>query len=109
MKEVSKAAKKHFRKLAAVAHERELSKALEALSAQLERWRTGELDAFDLNEEIHKHHQGVSRDLYVFYVRGEPSHLVAHALVSGVLDEKEVDEQYLPLLDSMIELFKQQS
>lgn len=83
MPEASKAAKKHFRKLAAVAHERELSKALEALSAQFERWRTGELDAFDLNEEIHMHHQGIARDLYTLYVHGEPSYLVAHALVSG--------------------------
>ena len=54
MKEVSKAAKRHFRELTAVAHERELNKALAALSAHCDCWKKGELDASALNEEIHK-------------------------------------------------------
>lgn len=108
MKEASKAAKKHFRELTAIAYERELNKALEILSVQFDRWKKGELNAFALDEEIHKHHQGVSRDLYKFYSYGEPSHLVAQALVSGILVEKEVDERYLQLLESLVEFFKQQ-
>ena len=108
MKEVSKAAKRHFRELTAVAHERELNKALAALSAHCDCWKKGELDAFALNEEIHKYHQGISRDLYTFYSYREPSHLVASAIVSGVLNEKEVNTRYLPLLESLIEFFRQQ-
>ncbi|HJY80486.1 MAG TPA: hypothetical protein VKK81_05320 [Candidatus Binatia bacterium] len=105
MKEASKAAKKHFRALAVVAYKRELNKALAALAAQFDRWKKGELDAFALNEEVHKYHQGSARDLYKFYSYGDPSHLVAHALAAGVLEEKEVDERYLPLLASLVEFF----
>lgn len=108
MKEASTAAKRHFRKLAAVAYERELTTALTALAAHFERWKRGELDAFALNEEVHKHHQGRARALYKLYSYGDPSQVVARALAAGILEEKEVDARYWPLLASLVEFFKHQ-
>src|SRR5262249_49449280 len=108
MKEASTAAKRHFRKLAAVAYERELTTALTARAAQYERWKRAELDAFALNEEGPKAHQGRARALYKLYSYGDPSQVVARALAAGILEEKEVDARYWPLLASLVEFFKHQ-
>ena len=106
MREISKAAKKHFRKLAAVAYERELDRALDMLFSQFQDWKKKKLNAFELDEEVHKHHQGISRDLYKRYEYGEPTFMVARALVIGLIKEDEIDKQHLPMLAGAIELFK---
>jgi len=35
-------------------------------------WADNGLSAIDLNDEIHKHHNGIARDLYKQYVSNEP-------------------------------------
>ena len=103
----SKAARKHFRKLAATAYERELGRALEQLHVQFERWKIGEVDAFDLDVKIHEYHNGIARDLFKRYEYGDPELAVGAAIVSGILLESEVDERYLPWVKSWIELFEE--
>jgi hypothetical protein len=104
----SKAAKKHFRRLAALAYERELNQALERLSSQFERWKRKQIDAFELDEAIHRHHHGIARDLYKIYADGEPDYAATRALAIGLLREHEVDERYLPHLRTLIAFGKQQ-
>lgn len=102
---LSKAAKRHFRELAALAYRRELEAALRELDDRFAAWKRGELDPFDLNEEIHRHHNGISRDLYKKYGYNNPLLTAAYALKTGVLAESEVDEKHLPLLTKYLEFY----
>ncbi len=83
MKQPTKAAKKHFRKLAAIAHERELGNELNKLLSEFDRWKKGEIDPFELNDLIHKHHDGIARNLYKFYVYADPETAVCKAIQRG--------------------------
>ena len=59
LRSFSKAQKREVRRLAGLAHERELAAAVDNLRAQFERWRAGEFDVFELNERIHQFHDGI--------------------------------------------------
>jgi len=106
----TKAQRKELRRLSGLAHERELGAAATQLGLQFERWRRGEIDVFALNEEIHKFHDGVSRDLYKFYVMGGSmvEFNVASAVARDVLNESEIDPPILQGLASLIETFRPQ-
>ena len=56
-----------MRVLLELAHTRELSNALEQLETAFQTWRSGEIDAFDLDQRIHEHHQGPSRKIWRKY------------------------------------------
>jgi len=65
MDSFGKAQRKELRRLAEVAHERELSTALAALDAQCQEWHAGTLNVHELRDAVHQFHNGVARDLYV--------------------------------------------
>jgi hypothetical protein len=108
MNRLSKEAKRHFRELAGLAYERELSKAWDELLSEFNHWKEEEIDAFELSEKIHRHHDGVSRELYKLYVYGKPTYAVARALAEGILEPSEVGEQYLPLLGGLIGFYREE-
>jgi hypothetical protein len=105
---LTKAQRREVRRLAGVAHERELATAVEALQVDFNRWRSGEMDVFALNECIHKFHNGISRDLFKFYGMGGGEDMsVGNAIARGILQETEVDPQILKVLGGFIELVRE--
>lgn len=97
----SKHIKKQLRELLAIAYKRELDAALSNLCKQFEAWQQNEMDCWDLNDAIHKFHDGISRDLYKQYVMsGNSDHgwLVAHALDRKVLSREEIPDEILQAL-----------
>ena len=52
MQEVPKRLKSLVREWAAIAHDRDLRKALGELREQFDRWGRGEIDSFELNELV---------------------------------------------------------
>jgi hypothetical protein len=105
MPEVSKAQKRHLRDLAARAYDRELSAALEELHRHFQRWKAEEIAAWDLNELIHKHHNGISRELYNMYTGSDSLMPVARALARQFLSWEEVRDDCRPLLSRMVDFF----
>ncbi|HUJ11761.1 MAG TPA: hypothetical protein VL171_17260 [Verrucomicrobiae bacterium] len=103
----TKAQKREIRRLAGLAHERELSAAARELQSEFERWQRGEIDVFVLNDKIHKFHDGVSRDLFKQYAMGQPYWSLASAIARGVLKESEVSPSILEDLRSVIDLARQ--
>jgi hypothetical protein len=65
----TKANKRKLRELAGMAYRRELGAELSKLEEEFARWRSGEIDPFELSDRIHRFHDGISRDLYVLYGR----------------------------------------
>jgi hypothetical protein len=107
MRPFTKAQRREIRRLAGLAHERELGTATGQLQSEFDRWRRGEVDVFVLNDHIHKFHDGVSRDLYKRYAMGEVEWSVASAIAREILKESEVDRSILDALRSVIELAQQ--
>lgn len=91
------------RSMRAIAHERELSRALQDLRAEFDRWQNGEITAGDLNDKIHEFHNGTSRELWVKYNRSNPSLGLAMAIASGIITKDEVPSELLDFLSRTID------
>ena len=105
MNEMSKSQKRHLRDLGATAYDRELSAALGELHQHFAKWQAGEIDAWSLNELIHKHHNGISRELYNAYTGSNPVFPVARALSRKFLTWDEVREDCRSLLRGLVDYF----
>ena len=105
MEQFSKSERKDLRALAGIAYERELARALTQLEADFASWHAGERSPFDVSDAIHEFHNGIARELYVFY-GGNPSTCVAHALATGVLRSDEVASQLAAKLSALVEVYR---
>ena len=97
-----KSIRKKLRKLASLAHERELSRALETLDRHFTQWCRQEIDCFELNDQIHSFHQKTSRELWKTYSSMEDDFLVCRAVKLGFLSREEVPEKVaeaIPVLE----------
>jgi hypothetical protein len=99
-----KAVRRALRELAAKAHEVELGRELGKLEAEFAHWRSGELDAFELNGRIHAFHQGPSRELYSKYQALSPDTLVCLAVCRGGFQESDLPAEVLQHLQALLEL-----
>src|SRR6476620_10005916 len=90
MQEVPKRIKRLVREWAGIAHHRELRKALSELRVQFDRWERGEIDAFELNDLVHRFHQDSSREIWKRYATTRLEPAVASAVAAGVMVEFEM-------------------
>jgi hypothetical protein len=97
-KNLTKAQRRQLRELGGIAYERDLSAHLAALESEFKRWRTQEIDAFELSDAVHRFHQGPARDLFSTYQPSNLDFAVAHAIHRGVLSEQEAGAQALEVL-----------
>ena len=104
----TKAKTRKLRELAGLAYTRELGAELSKLEAEFVRWRSGEIDPFELSDLIHRFHDGVSRDLYVLYGRLPPSDSVARAVALQILQEAEVPPEVLEALERPLRFYAAQ-
>lgn len=105
----TKASKRRLRELAGLAYTRELGAELAKLEAEFARWRGGEIDPHELSDRIHRFHDGVSRDLYVFYRDVLPVLAVARAVSLNLLQAAEVPPEILSALEPVIQLQREHS
>jgi len=90
--ELTKKQKKHIREMAGVAYERAMTAALNKLLASFQKWKQDGMTPFDLDEEIHRYHNGTARDLYNHYGTGDPDMAVLVALAKGILKIEDLNE-----------------
>ena len=95
-----------LRKLAGVAYRRELDQELRGLWGWFERWKTDEVDCFELSDKIHEFHDGISRQLFVLYGRLKPDMAVGRAVARDLLSIDEVPSEILTEVESKIESFR---
>jgi len=89
--------------LVGIAYERELNRALEDLFSRFEKWKKGEIDAFDLDKEIHIHHNGISRDLFKIYRDRDLQLSVYLAFKRGIIKMDEINVDCRPLFEKILE------
>ena len=106
---MSKQLNKQLRLIIGQAYETELERELDALKAEFRRWRSQEIDAFELEARIHRFHNGPARKLWSTYVEGPTSMLsfnVAGAIVRGIVPREDVPTEVLLELEPAIESFQ---
>ena len=106
MQEIPKRIKRMVREWAGVAHERDLRVALKELRGQFERWDLGEIDSFELNQFVHKYHDGASREIWKRYATSHLEPAVASAIVAGVLRRGELPEELVKHLTGLIDFYQ---
>ncbi len=102
----TKAQKKRLRQLRDTAYERELDHELEKLYRDFKKWRNKEIHGFELNDLIHKHHQGPSRELWKFYSYADPDTAVARAVKLDLIKKEEIPDNILQLIAPRFDLFR---
>ncbi|MFC1806886.1 hypothetical protein ACFL0T_00760 [Candidatus Omnitrophota bacterium] len=105
MVDFTKAEKKELKKLTGLAYERELKSALDDLNEKFKNWKLGGMTPFDLTDEIHNFHNGISRDLWKFYNMWEAHVAVARALAQGILERKEMKDAIFQKTEKLMHSF----
>jgi len=104
---LTKKIKQELRYLDGVAYERNLDLELAKLHTQFLRWEEKQISGFELNELIHKYHQGPARDLYFTYQGTSMNSIrVARAIVDSIIAPSEVSEETLAAIANQINFLK---
>ena len=106
MKKYSKKIQNELRRLAGIAYERDMEKALSELESHFKDWRSGVLSPHDLNDLIHKHHDGISRNLWKFYTVS-PEVTVPQSVVDGTIREKEIPKEVLEYIADSVAFYQE--
>ena len=93
MEQIPKHLKRLVREWAGIAHDRELSVALLELRRQFDRWQRGEIEAVELNDLIHKYHEGPAREVWKHYATNQLEPAVGFCIASGILRRDEVPSE----------------
>jgi hypothetical protein len=101
---------KHLRRLvrewAGIAHDRELSAALGELRAHFERWERAEITAADLNDLIHKYHQGAAREIWKHYATNHLEPAIGFAVATGIVRREEVPRELLQHVAGWVQFYE---
>jgi hypothetical protein len=106
MQDPPKAVKRLVREWAAIAHDRELGRALLVLRMQFDRWERGEIAAAELNDLIHQFHQGASREIWKRYATNHLEPAIGSAVAAGILRRDELPEELLRHVAGLIEFYE---
>lgn len=106
MQQLSKRTKRAISALAGQAYEEELRRALNELHVEFGQFERGEITPFDLQERIHRFHQGPARKLYNKYDSRMLDITVAHAIHTGILNREEIDPEVLEALSGALQFYK---
>ena len=86
----TKSERKRIRQLASLAWERELRGALGDIAAAIAEMENGTMPPFEVDNRIHKFHDGTSRDLYKQYSDSNPWIGVCRAYFEGILTNDDI-------------------
>lgn len=106
MQDTPRRIKRLVREWAGIAHDRELGKALLDLRSQFDRWQRGEISAVDLNDLIHRFHDGGSRDIWKKYATNHLEPALGHAVATGILRREELPPELLHQIAGLVEFYE---
>ena len=100
----TKRQRRELHELRGLAWERELSAVLEDLQKDFCSWQKGNISPFELDDRIHRFHNGRSCELFNTYTGSLDMFFLEFVVARGVIEESEVSENlldvYRPLIDS---------
>lgn len=81
---------KQMRELAQLAYERDLSRCVDVLYAQMNEWKDEKMSVWDIVQSIHEFHDKIARGLYRSYVTSDQLLAVAFGVAQGVISINDV-------------------
>src|SRR5262245_259720 len=99
MLEISKKTKRELRMLAEKAYAKELDQYLLELSIKFDDWKNKKIDCWDLNDHIHKFHNGISRELFKMYNGCNNIVVVSRALARNLLSKDEIPSEVIDIVE----------
>jgi hypothetical protein len=106
MQETPKPIKRLVREWAGIAHDRELGRALLDLREQFERWLRREISPVELNDLIHRFHDGISRDIWKKYATNRLEPAIGFAIATGILRREELPSALLEHVSGLVEFYQ---
>src|SRR6185369_11341487 len=76
---------KRMKELAQLAYERDISRCIDVLHAQMNEWKEGKTTVWDIEQSIHEFHNKIARGLYRSYAMTDTFLAVAFGVAQGVL------------------------
>lgn len=104
MEEMTKAVKRELRELGGKVYEAEMTLELDKIYAEFQAWKAGTIDCWDLNDEIHKFHNGVSRKMWGFYSGRQPEFEIVYGLNNGLITRSDISDAAWPYIERLIPL-----
>jgi len=83
---------KRMKELAQLAYERDLSRCIDVLHAQMNEWKDGKMTVWDIEQTIHEYHDKIARSLYRSYAMTDTFLAVAFGVAQGVLSLDDIPE-----------------
>lgn len=83
---------KRMKELAQLAYERDLSRCIDVLHAQMNEWKDGKMTVWDIEQSIHEYHNKIARSLYRSYAMTDTLLAVACGVAQGVLSLDDIPE-----------------
>ena len=106
MQKYNKETKKEIRRLAELAHKRELNNALADLKDKFTSWDNDQLDTFQLDHEIYLYHVQTSRAIFRKYNNDSQLDMaVSSAVGRGIIAKEEIEEEVYEMLKPIINRF----
>ncbi len=106
MPEYPKSVKRSLRALAGMAFEEEMRRALSDLAQSFDAWRAGQIDVWELDQQVHKYHNGPARELYKLYNDSPVDMAVAYAIVRGIIGRESVPAEMEPYLERPLAFYR---
>jgi hypothetical protein len=79
-----------MRELSNRAYERELQLEMKKLAEQFKLWQDNQIDVWDLEQAVHKFHNGAARELYKRYTMLKPDEVLPYALFKNIITYEEL-------------------
>jgi hypothetical protein len=68
--------------------------------------RAGTIDLWELDQRIHKYHDGPARELYKQYNESRVDMVVAYAIVRGIITQDRVPAKLEPYLEAPLAFYR---
>lgn len=90
---VARKTSKKIRELALLAYERDLSRSIDVLHREMEKWKKGQMTVWDIEQSIHVFHNKTARDLYRRYAQSDSILAVSCGIAHGDIAINDVPEE----------------
>lgn len=83
---------KRMKELAQLAYERDISRCIDVLHAQMNEWKDGKMTVWDIEQSIHEFHNKIARSLYRSYAMTDTYLAVAFGVAQEVLSLDDIPD-----------------
>lgn len=89
-----------------MSYQKELGAELKLLQDRFKDWENKKIDGFELNEYIHKFHNGAAQEIWKKYNYTDADMIVASAAAFGILKRDEIPDEIFDIIEQRIKFIQ---